>query len=136
MKKRRLSIQFYSILQKNKQGWSDNAFGLIKLNFYNPYSVYLHDTPGKSLFNFNKRYFSHGCMRVQKAMELGHLVLKDNHIAIDTLEQKGCLRNQSPIIVLADETIPVFVLYNTAWINAAGKVSFSENIYRRSLKMD
>jgi len=110
----------------------DNALGLVKLNFYNPYSVYLHDTPDKSLFSFNKRYFSHGCMRVEKAMDLARLVLKNNNIAIDTLEAKGCLYNQKPITVLADEIIPVFVLYNTAWIDSTGRVTFSEDIYRKN----
>lgn len=110
----------------------DNALGLIKLNFYNPFSVYLHDTPTKNLFKSNKRFYSHGCMRVEKAMELGHLVLKTNSIAIDTLEQKGCLRNQSPIIVPADEIIPVFVLYNTIWTDAQGKISFYPDIYRKT----
>ncbi|MDP4265285.1 MAG: L,D-transpeptidase family protein [Bacteroidota bacterium] len=110
----------------------DNALGVVKLNFYNPYSVYLHDTPGKSLFGLNKRYFSHGCMRVEKAVELAHLVLKNNTIAIDTLEEKGCLNNQAPIVVPADEIIPVFVLYNTAWVDSAGRVSFSEDIYRKN----
>jgi L,D-transpeptidase YcbB len=109
----------------------DNALGLVKLNFYNPYSVYLHDTPTKSLFSLNKRYFSHGCMRVEKAMELAHLVLKNNAIAIDTLEEKGCLRNQSPISVPADEIIPVFVLYNVAWMNGKGKIGFYEDIYEK-----
>jgi len=42
-------------------------------------------------------------------MELEHLVLKNNRIAIDTLEQKGCLRNQSTIIIHADEHMPVIV---------------------------
>jgi murein L,D-transpeptidase YcbB/YkuD len=109
----------------------DNALGLVKLNFFNPYTVYLHDTPMKSLFSLNKRYFSHGCMRVEKAMELAHLVLKNNAIAVDTLEAKGCLRNQSPITVPADEIIPVFVLYNTAWINGKGKIGFYEDIYEK-----
>lgn len=110
----------------------DNALGVIKLNFYNPYSVYLHDTPNKSLFNLNKRYFSHGCMRVDKAIELGRFVLKNNTIAIDTLTEKGCLHNQSPIVVPADIHIPVFVLYNTAWIDSTGRVSFYEDIYRKN----
>jgi len=110
----------------------DNALGLVKLNFYNPYSVYLHDTPNKSLFGLNKRYFSHGCMRVEKAMDLARFVLKNNSIAIDTLSEKGCLQNQSPVIVPADENIPVFVLYNTAWVDSAGRVSFSEDIYRKN----
>jgi murein L,D-transpeptidase YcbB/YkuD len=109
----------------------DNALGLIKMNFENPFSVYLHDTPGKKLFETNRRYYSHGCMRVEKAMDLGHLVLKNNKIAIDTLTPKGCLRNQSPIVVPADEIIPVFVLYQTAWFDAAGLAGFHEDIYRK-----
>ena len=48
-------------------------------------------------------------MRMEKPMELGRLVLKNNAIAIDTLEQKGCLRNQSPITVHADDHMPVMM---------------------------
>lgn len=110
----------------------DNALGLIKLNFYNPYSVYLHDTPGKSLFNASSRYFSHGCMRVEKAMELAHLLLEGNTIAVDTLEEKGCLRNQAPITVMATRPMNVIVLYNTAWFNSAGDLNFSEDVYRKN----
>jgi murein L,D-transpeptidase YcbB/YkuD len=110
----------------------DNSLGLIKLNFYNPYSVYLHDTPGKSLFNASSRYFSHGCMRVEKAMELAYLLLAGNTIAVDTLEEKGCLRNQAPITATATHPMNVIVLYNTAWFNSAGEVSFSEDIYRKN----
>lgn len=109
----------------------DNALGLIKLNFYNPFSVYLHDTPGKSLFGLNKRYFSHGCMRLEKAMELGRYILKENAIALDTLTEKGCLKNQAPIVVPASEKIPVFVLYHTAWIDAAATVRFYEDVYNK-----
>ena len=107
----------------------DNALGLLKLNFYNPFSVYLHDTPNKNLFSLNKRYFSHGCMRMQKPLELGHLVLKNNAIAIDTLEQKGCLRNQAPITVKADVKMPVIVWYNPAGIDETGRVIFYEDVY-------
>jgi L,D-transpeptidase YcbB len=107
----------------------DNALGLIKLNFYNPFSVYLHDTPNKNLFSMNKRYFSHGCMRLQNPMALGHLVLKNNGIAIDTLSQKGCLRNQAPITVLAPEHVPVIVWYNPAGVDSTGRVLFFEDVY-------
>lgn len=109
----------------------DNALGLLKLNFNSPFGVYLHDTNSKSFFMFNKRYFSHGCMRMQKPMELGHLILKNNAIAIDTLEQKGCLRNQSPITVHADEHMPVIVWYNPAGIDSTGRVLFYEDVYKK-----
>jgi murein L,D-transpeptidase YcbB/YkuD len=95
--------------------------------------VYLHDTPGKSLFDASNRYFSHGCMRVEKAMELAHLLLVGNTIAVDTLEEKGCLRNQAPITVPATRPMNVVVLYNTAWFNSAGDISFSEDVYRKNV---
>jgi hypothetical protein len=109
----------------------DNSLGLLKLNFYSPFGVYLHDTPKKRLFALNRRYFSHGCMRMQKPMELGHLVLKNNINAIDTLTEKGCLKSQAPITVKADENIPVIVWYNPAGIDSTGRVLFYEDVYRK-----
>jgi murein L,D-transpeptidase YcbB/YkuD len=109
----------------------DNALGLIKLDFYNPFSVYLHDTPLKSFFSMNKRYFSHGCMRMEKPMELGHMVLKNNCIAIDTLTEKGCIYNQAPVVVKADVKMPVVVWYNPAGTDSTGRVLFYEDVYKR-----
>jgi len=126
----KLSPSYFPYVLRQSTG-CDNSLGLVKLNFYSPYGVYLHDTPWKVLFNFNKRYFSHGCIRVQKAIELAHFLLQENTIAIDTLEEKGCLRNQSPIAVPVSEKIPVFVLYNTAWVDSASIVQFNEDIYEK-----
>jgi murein L,D-transpeptidase YcbB/YkuD len=123
-----LSRNYFPYVLRQSTG-CDNSLGLIKLNFYNPFIVYLHDTPAKSLFDLNERYFSHGCMRLQKAEEVGHYVLKNNAIAIDTLTEKGCLKNQSPITVAATEAIPIFMLYQTAWIDSAGTVKFYKDIY-------
>ncbi|MBX9781730.1 MAG: L,D-transpeptidase family protein [Chitinophagaceae bacterium] len=109
----------------------DNALGLLKLNFYNPFTVYLHDTPGKNLFKYNSRFFSHGCMRMQKPMELGHMVLNNNQIAIDTLEEKGCVRNEAPVIVPAAVHMPVIVWYNPAGIDSTGRVLFFDDVYEK-----
>lgn len=125
-----LSRSYFPYIIRQSTG-CDNSLGLIKLNFYNPFGVYLHDTPAKKLFAYNKRYFSHGCMRVQKAMDLAHIVLKNNSIALDTLEDKGCIRNKVPVVVPADEQIPVFVIYSTAWIDANARISFNEDVYRK-----
>ena len=109
----------------------DNALGLIKLNFYSPFGVYLHDTPDKSLFMLNKRYFSHGCMRMENPLQLGHLILKNNPIAIDTLEEKGCLLNQFPVPVPADVQMPVIVWYNPAGVDSTGRVIYYEDVYKK-----
>jgi murein L,D-transpeptidase YcbB/YkuD len=109
----------------------DNSLGLVKLNFYNPYTVYLHDTPFKNFFNFKSRFFSHGCMRVEKAFDLARFILKNNRSAIDTLPQKGCLKNVEPIRVAASEIIPVFVIYHTAWADSSATVRFYPDIYKK-----
>jgi L,D-transpeptidase YcbB len=125
-----LSAAYFPYTLRQSTG-CDNSLGLVKLNFYSPYIVYLHDTPWKSLFLSNKRYYSHGCMRVEKAMELARLVMKDNTVVIDTLTEKGCLNNQRPVPVPASEKMPVFVLYNTAWVDSAATVRFYGDVYRK-----
>jgi len=109
----------------------NNSLGLLKLNFYNPFGACLHDTPNKDLFKQNRRFFSHGCMRMEKSIELGHLVLKNNNIALDTLTEKGCLKNQSPIIVPADVKMPVIVWYNPAGVDSSGRILFFEDVYKK-----
>ena len=68
-------------------------------------------------------------MRMERPMDIGHLVLKNNYQAIDTLEQKGCLLNKSPITVKADEKIPVIVWYNPAGIDSLGHLIFYKDVY-------
>jgi murein L,D-transpeptidase YcbB/YkuD len=109
----------------------DNALGVVKFEFYNPFTVYLHDTPYKGLFSFNKRYFSHGCMRVEKPVELAHLLLGRNRIAIDTLTAKGCLKQQAPKPVAVEKDLPVIILYSTVWYNKDGELRFYDDVYKK-----
>lgn len=109
----------------------DNALGLLKLNFYNPFGAYLHDTPDKNLFQKQRRFYSHGCMRMEKPIDLGHLILPNNKISIDTLTEKGCLKSQAPVIVPAEIRMPVIVWYNPVGSDTAGNVIFYEDIYKK-----
>ncbi len=47
-----------------------NSLGRIKFMFNNSFSVYLHDTPSKRYFTVKNRAVSHGCVRVQKPVDL------------------------------------------------------------------
>lgn len=123
-----LNTQHFPYLIRQSSG-CDNALGLLKLNFDNPFGVYLHDTPGKNLFTYNYRFLSHGCMRMEKPMDIGHLVLLNNSQAIDTLEQKGCLVNKSPTKVIADQQIPIIVWYNPVGIDSLGRLVFYKDVY-------
>ncbi len=115
----------------------DNSLGIVKFNFYNPFNTYLHDTPQKGLFKRNKRYFSHGCMRVEKAVALAKVLLKNNTkalAALEMLEKKGNENaSQDPVFSPISQKVLVFVLYNTAWSDTNGNVLFYEDVYEKNL---
>ena len=58
----------------------DNALGVLKFNFNNPYSVYLHDTNERYLFQNSERDLSHGCVRVQKWEELAFYIARNDSL--------------------------------------------------------
>jgi len=127
-----LSTQYFPYLLRQSTG-CDNSLGIIKINFYSPFDVYLHDTPGKTLFNFNRRYFSHGCMRLQKATEFAHLLLRDRQAAMDTIISRGCIKNQAPVVMPVSTAMPIFILYNTAWVDASFTPGFYYDVYRKTI---
>jgi murein L,D-transpeptidase YcbB/YkuD len=108
----------------------DNALGLVKIMFPNPYLVYLHDTPSKSLFDKDERIFSSGCIRVEKAFELAELVLNDpvrwNRAAIDA----AVATKKTQTVNLA-RPVPVLILYWTAQPRPDGQVIFRNDVYGR-----
>lgn len=107
----------------------DNSLGVIKLNFYSPFSVYLHDTPWKSLFMLNQRFFSHGCVRVEEAAAVARILLKDRGVVMDSLIAKGASPTGKPITFSITEPARVFILYSTAWINEQGQLRFYDDVY-------
>ncbi len=108
----------------------DNALGLVKIMFPNPYLVYLHDTPSKALFDKDERIFSSGCIRVEKAFELAELVLNDpvrwNRAALDA----AVATKKTQTVNLATP-VPVLLLYWTAQPRPDGQVIFRNDVYGR-----
>lgn len=106
-----------------------NALGRIKLDLPNPYSVYLHDTPDKSLFENTTRTFSHGCVRVERPVELAALALDDPEWSVEALQDAIALGKTRRIAL--KKPIPVMVLYWSVTVNREGTVEFLPDIYRR-----
>ena len=107
---------------------SSNALGRIKFVFPNKFSVFLHDTPARALFNKTKRSSSSGCIRVENPIELAEYLLKGkpkwNRDNIMTAINKG----KRKILVIPDP-INVHVLYLTAWVEKDGTLNFRDDIY-------
>lgn len=104
----------------------DNALGVIKFNLTSPYSVYLHDTNLKSAFKEEKRYFSHGCIRIEKPLELANELLEDK---LDEAFLNASIKGQQPIVKKVAKPVPVFVLYMTAEAAANGAVQYFGDVY-------
>ena len=104
--------------------------GRIKFIFPNKYFIYLHDSPSRSLYTFNDRAFSSGCIRVEKYIELAEILLKDPESwdqknirsLIDTLKTK---------IVNLPKPMPISLFYWTLSLDEEGNIIFKKDIYDR-----
>jgi murein L,D-transpeptidase YcbB/YkuD len=108
----------------------DNALGLVKIMFPNKYSVYLHDTPTKALFDKDERTFSSGCIRVQKAFELAELVLNDP-VQWNQATMAEVVKAKAMKTVSLAKPVPVLLLYWTAQPTPDGQVLFRNDVYGR-----
>lgn len=108
----------------------NNALGRIKFLFPNKHAVYLHDTPSRLLFSENKRAFSSGCIRVEKPIALAHYLLSQEYdISIEEIKHRIRLNKNKGFSL--KNTIPVHLMYWTAWVNDKGSIQFREDIYHR-----
>jgi L,D-transpeptidase YcbB len=119
------------------QGSGDaNALGVLKFNFPNKYSVYLHDTNQRYLFKNGNRALSHGCVRVQEWEKLAYYISdtdSSSYYYTDTSfipkdSMKTWLQRKERHIIPVKSKIPVYFRYFTAE-GKNGKVVFFEDIY-------
>ncbi len=108
----------------------ENALGRIKFMFPNRHTVYLHDTPRKSLFGKTTRAFSSGCIRIEHPYELAGLLLEGDPdwnrekviAAVDSLKTRTISLRQPVSIIL---------FYWTVGFTPDGRVTFKQDIYER-----
>jgi murein L,D-transpeptidase YcbB/YkuD len=109
----------------------DNALGRIKFMFPNEHAVYLHDTPSRDLFERDSRAFSSGCIRVENPFELAEqLIGERGRERLDAVVASGETRT-----VFLDKPMTVMLLYWTAEVDAAGRVSFFPDVYQRDASL-
>ena len=112
-----------------------NSLGLVKFMFPNPNDIYLHDTPAKSLFEFEKRTFSHGCINVKEAKPLALAILKDNpDWPVEKIDKAMSGEKETPCVL--KNKIPIYIGYFTAWVNdETGEISFFADVYDRDKQL-
>jgi L,D-transpeptidase YcbB len=111
----------------------ENALGRIKFMFPNSYSVYLHDTPSRSLFADDRRAFSHGCVRVDQPFKLAEVVLgRDNGWSEDRVKR---LVGRGERSINLPHPLPVHIVYFTAFVDEYGKLQLRDDIYGYSQRV-
>jgi L,D-transpeptidase YcbB len=105
-----------------------NALGQVKFMFPNRFNVYLHDTPANQAFERADRALSHGCVRVERPVQLADWLLR-HQPAWDESRIRGAMGQRSPRSVRLAETTPVHMLYFTAWVDDAGVMQFRDDLY-------
>lgn len=112
----------------------NNSLGLVKFMFPNKHSVYIHDTPARSLFEREDRALSHGCIRLQKPFELAKLLLSFDNTWTDELIRENMHLKKEKIVML-DRKIPVVVFYLTYWADSKGDYFFRRDLYSRDAEI-
>lgn len=105
-----------------------NSLGSLKFQFNNPYFLYLHDTNSKHLFAKENRFFSHGCVRVEKPIELASLVLNTKQELIKADIQKKKTKN---IPLSAKDPYLVVFWYTIVDFDSSGTLKYFPDVYQR-----
>ncbi|HEX7190316.1 MAG TPA: L,D-transpeptidase family protein, partial [Thermoanaerobaculia bacterium] len=105
-----------------------NSLGRIKFEMANGFNVYLHDTPAKSLFNETVRTFSHGCIRIERPLDLAHYLLGDQPKWSDAAIETAIVGGESQTVAITTP-VPVYVLYWTAWPASDGDIEYHRDVY-------
>lgn len=108
-----------------------NALGIVKFNFVNPYNIYLHDTNAKGLFNEPRRTLSHGCVRVDRALELAHVLVSRENRFCSVNDLKRFLKAEKQQQVSLDP-IDLRIRYFTCHPQKNGNVQFYDDVYGKA----
>jgi len=115
---------------RQEPGGDFNSLGVVRININNPFGVYMHDTPEKSIFGDDDRFVSSGCIRVQNVRDYVAWLLNDtpgwDRARIDQVIRDGARED-----VKLATPIPVYWVYITAWATPDGQAQFREDIYQR-----
>lgn len=126
----RVSRAANGVITVVQQPGRGNSLGVMKIDMPNPHAIYLHDTPNHALFNLPTRALSHGCIRTERAQELGM-----------TMAILGAEMTPERAVELADSgkynkvpmtrTFPVYITYFTVGQDITGKLTTFTDIYGR-----
>jgi L,D-transpeptidase YcbB len=115
------------VMVRQRSG-DDNSLGKVKFLLPNPYDIYLHDTPSRSLFSRVRRDFSHGCVRLGNPMAMARYVLGSQPVWTDSKITEA-MNAGVERFVRVPRPIPVLIVYQTAVAEPDGSVRYFNDVY-------
>ncbi|PWT71059.1 MAG: hypothetical protein C5B59_18905 [Bacteroidetes bacterium] len=123
----KLNKSHFPYLLKQRQG-DDNSLGVIKFNFRNKYSVYMHDTNVRWLFGKSNRALSHGCVRVKEWQKLADYLIRTDTVKLHPDTLRAWIARQEKHIISGFPKLPVYIRYFTCEARD-GSIRFYDDIY-------
>ena len=124
---KKFNKDYFPYLIKQRQG-DDNSLGVLKFNFANRYSVYLHDTNARWLFSKENRALSHGCVRVREFMKLADFLVRNDTLRFPPDTLRSWITRKEKHVVSGFPRVPIFIRYFTC-VAKNGKIKFYNDIY-------
>lgn len=111
-----------------------NSLGRVKFLFPNSFNIYFHDTPAKSLFEKDKRAYSHGCIRLAEPEKMAQYLLREQpEWTPEKIE--AAMNSGNEQFVKLKKPVPVIITYYTAWVDDNGQLNFRDDIYDHDHKL-
>jgi murein L,D-transpeptidase YcbB/YkuD len=114
---------------------ADNALGHLKLAMPNAHDVYLHDTPARAAFGRSRRDFSHGCIRLQRPVELAAFVLAGRPEGAPEALRAAIGAGERRVLRVAPP-VQVMILYATVNVGEDGRLRFVPDVYGHDARLD
>ncbi len=117
-----------------QQQGANNALGRIRVLMPNDYDIYLHDTNTPEYFEKTNRTLSSGCVRISHPEDIARFVLAHNTGWSDEKMQRTLDRGATAE-VMAQEPFPVYIVYQTMWLDAEGRLVYGDDVYKRDRRL-
>ncbi len=127
----RITTQNFRWSVRQKPG-PKNVLGRVVFWFASKYNVFVHDTAAPELFEDDVRYFSSGCIRVDSAIYMAMLLLRNQDEGSWTEDRiNSIIATNEPYKITFKQPVNVHITYFTAWTDTKGRVQFRKDIYKR-----
>ncbi len=123
----KLSKTHFPYQIKQREG-DDNSLGVIKFNFRNKYSVYLHDTNVRWMFGKPNRAISHGCVRVKEWRKFANFLVRNDTLKYPADTLKAWIARKEKHLITGFHKLPLFIRYFTCE-GKGGVIRFYDDIY-------